>query len=396
MKEAGSAVKIRKSLAAALSIVLLAFTVKPADESVKVLATSSTKNEIDKTEKEKGDLEDQLDRTEDNLGSLEGKRDSLEKELAYLDSQLSAVAEKLEELENQMNQKEQEIADAQAALDEAKETEVRQRGNMIAVIRLMYERKEDSYLSVLLASGSLSDLLNRADYIEKVVNYDRKMMDHYVECRRLIESEEARLQAEMEELESLRTQAEEEKGKVSDLISNASASISKYSGQISEAERKAREYEAAIKKKEEDLAYLRKKLAEEMAVSQAAANGVWRDISEVTFAENDRYLLANLIYCEAGGEPYEGQVAVGSVVINRMLSSEFPDTLEGVVYQKRQFSPVASGRLALALANNKATESCYRAADEAMSGVCNVGNCVFFRTPIEGLTGIRIGGHIFY
>ncbi len=116
----------------------------------------------------------------------------------------------------------------------------------------------------------------------------------------------------------------------------------------------------------------------------------------MTFADGDRYLLANLIYCEAGGEPYAGQVAVGAVVINRLLSSKFPDTITGVIYQNKQFSPVASGRLALALANNKATAACYQAADEAMAGVSNVGDCYFFRTPIEGLTGISIGGHIFY
>jgi len=84
------------------------------------------------------------------------------------------------------------------------------------------------------------------------------------------------------------------------------------------------------------------------------------------------------------------------VVINRVLSSVFPNTVTGVIYQNRQFSPVASGRLALALAENRATAACYKAADEAMAGQTNVGNCVYFRTPIEGLTGIRIGGHIFY
>jgi len=89
-------------------------------------------------------------------------------------------------------------------------------------------------------------------------------------------------------------------------------------------------------------------------------------------------------------------VAVGAVVINRLLSSKFPNTITGVIYQKNQFSPVKSGRYALALSQNRATEKCYRAADEAMAGVTNVGNCLFFRTPIEGLTGIRIGGHIFY
>ena len=106
--------------------------------------------------------------------------------------------------------------------------------------------------------------------------------------------------------------------------------------------------------------------------------------------------MANLIYCEAGGEPYVGQFAVGSVVINRVLSSQYPDTVVGVIYQNKQFSPVASGRLALALENDRATAKCYQAADEAMAGITNVGNCVYFRTPIEGLEGIRIGGHIFY
>ena len=123
---------------------------------------------------------------------------------------------------------------------------------------------------------------------------------------------------------------------------------------------------------------------------------IWRDISEIQFEESDRYLLANLIYCEAGAEPYAGQLAVGAVVVNRVLSSVFPDTVVGVIYQKNQFSPVASGRLALALAENKATAACYKAADEAMAGQTNVGSCVFFRTPIPGLTGIKIGGHIFY
>ena len=151
-----------------------------------------------------------------------------------------------------------------------------------------------------------------------------------------------------------------------------------------------------MKALEEDLETLKKKLAEEIRLSQAAANATWRDISEVSFAEGDLKLLANLIYCEAGGEPYEGKLAVGAVVINRVRSAKFPGTVMGVIYQKKQFSPVASGRLDMYLAIDKANADCYRAAQEAMAGMTNVGNCLFFRTPIEGLTGINIGGHVFY
>lgn len=388
--------KIAKKTALLMAAVLLATACKPESDPMVVSASSGTREEIDRTEREKNDLQEELDKTQENLDNLEGKRDSLEKELSYLKSQMNTVVDNLEELDARIHQKEQEIADTQAALEEAKATEEWQYASMVTMVRLMYEHQEDSYLEALLTTGSFSELLNQADRIEKVVAYDQKMLDTYVNNRILIEQQEARLETEKAELEDLIAQAQAEKEKVSGLIEQASRSINKYSSQISDAERKALDYEAEIKKKEENLEYLKKKLAEEIAMSQAAANGTWRDISEVSFAEGDRRLLANLIYCEAGGEPYEGQVAVGSVVINRVLSSKYPDTVVGVIYQSGQFSPVASGRLDLALATDKATDSCYRAADAAMSGISNVGNCVYFRTPIEGLTGINIGGHVFY
>ena len=80
------------------------------------------------------------------------------------------------------------------------------------------------------------------------------------------------------------------------------------------------------------------------------------------------------------------------MVINRVLSSVYPNTVSGVIYQYKQFAPVLDGHLAIALANDSATAACYKAADEAMSGYTNVGRCVYFRTPIEGLTGMQIGG----
>lgn len=388
--------KIREKTAIVLSVALLSGAAEPAPGMNVVSASSTTRQQIEEAEQERENLEGELERTQENLGNLEGQRDNLKKELDHLNAQLSEVVANLEDLERQIGEKEQEIADTQKALEEARATEEWQYVSMVGVVRCMYERHEDSYLATLLSACSLADLLNKADNIEKVVAYEQKMLEEYKETRILIEEQEARLQKEMAELESLQTQAEEEKDKVTGLISQTSSSITKYSSQISAEEQKALEYEAEIRKKEEDLEYLRKKLAEEIALSQAAANGVWRDISEVNFAEGDRYLLANLIYCEAGAEPYEGQLAVASVVINRVLSSKFPDTIVGVIYQNRQFSPAASGRLALALASDMATERCYQAADAAMSGINNIGNCVFFRTPIEGLTGINIGGHVFY
>lgn len=359
-------------------------------------ASSSTRQEIEAAEQEKGELEDQRDANQQELDDLRGEQNSLKRQLTNLNEQLTAVSDRLADLEQQIRDKEQEITETTQALEEARATEAWQYDCMEKRIQYAYERGQESLFEIFFRWQNLARLLNASVYTERIAEADDDMLDQIIANREYIESEEARLQQEKEELDYLRVEAEAEKSRVSGLISQTSSGIADYADQISDAEQQALEYEESIKKLEEDLEYLKKKLAQEIAMSQQAANATWRDISDVTFAEDDRYLLANLIYCEAGGEPYDGKLAVGAVVINRVLSSVYPDTVVGVIYQSNQFSPVRSGRLELALASNKATADCYRAAEEAMSGMSNVGNCVYFRTPVEGLTGISIGGHIFY
>lgn len=363
---------------------------------IQTCAAGNTQQQIDEALKNKGELEKMMDEHEAQLKGLKGEQSDLQKELGELNTELTAVSEHLADLEEQITDKQAEILETGKALEEAKEKEAWQYDCMKNHVKYTYERGPMVWLDAIFKADSFASLLNFATYFEGVANYSDKMLDEITATREYIELEEERLKKENEELEELKKSAESEKERVNELIEQVSKSIEEYEDQIEDAEEAAKAYEAEMKKLEKNLKYLKKKLAEELAMSQLAANSTWRDISEVTFAEGDRYLLANLIYCEAGGEPYAGQVAVGSVVINRVLSSRFPDTVVGVIYQKRQFSPVGSGRLELALAANKATPSCYKAADEAMAGMTNVGNCVFFRTPIEGLNGISIGGHIFY
>jgi spore germination cell wall hydrolase CwlJ-like protein len=222
------------------------------------------------------------------------------------------------------------------------------------------------------------------------------MLEQYKAARKKVEETKAQLEDELEDLNALQVQVESEKNRVSELVSQTTASVSSYSNQIAEAEATIDALSSVITAQDENIATLQKQYEEELAKSRLASQSKWRDISEVTFDEGDRRLLANLIYCEAGAEPYAGKVAVGAVVINRVLSSIYPNTVVGVIYQSKQFSPVDDGHLALALTYEKANSDCYKAADEAMRGVTNVGKCVYFRTPIEGLEGIKIGGHIFY
>ena len=320
-----------------------------------------------------------------------------EVELQKINDDLAQVSTNLEAIEADIKQKEADIEQTEAELEEAIRIQDEQYENMKVRIKAMYERGgADSYLGILFSSTSFSDFLNKSDYIDRIHAYDRKMLEQFKNTRKQVEETKARLNDELLALNDLRAEAEAEKSRVAGLVNQTSANVSSYSNQIADAEATIDALESMLDEQEQDIAALQKKYEEELAKSRLAAKSKWRNISEVTFEEGDRKLMANIIYCEAGGEPYAGQVAVGSVVINRVLSSIYPNTVVGVVYQNKQFSPVASGRLALALANDSATASCYKAADEAMSGVTNVGQCVYFRTPIPGLEGIRIGGHIFY
>ncbi|MCK9524481.1 MAG: cell wall hydrolase [Limnochordia bacterium] len=108
--------------------------------------------------------------------------------------------------------------------------------------------------------------------------------------------------------------------------------------------------------------------------------------------------LAQMIHAEARGEPYVGQVAVGAVIINRILSTQFPETLRGVLFQRNAFQPVQNGSFNLA-----PNESARKAALEALNGVDPTGGALFFFNPRQSSDGfmhsrpakVTIGSHRF-
>ena len=109
---------------------------------------------------------------------------------------------------------------------------------------------------------------------------------------------------------------------------------------------------------------------------------------------DDITLLAAIIYCEAGHQSYEGKLAVGAVVCNRIRSGAYPSNMRDVIYAPGQFGPASNGTLSKALANG-VNESCKQAAIEALSGKTNVGDACHFRRA-GGRDGVVIGDHVFY
>ncbi len=136
---------------------------------------------------------------------------------------------------------------------------------------------------------------------------------------------------------------------------------------------------------------------EEIKEREAAEREAKRHVKYGEYAtdEDTLLLLAALIHCEARGESYEGQVAVGAVVMNRVRSSAYPNTIYGVIYASGQFTPAMNGKVDKVLESGKINESCIKAAEEALSGVSPVGDLTHFRT-VNGREGLIIGNHVFY
>lgn len=401
---------IRKFIKRFVMMAMVIITLSVVNSNVAYADPEDTKEKLDQAEKEKeekekelADAQTQLLITQAGLQSLELTKGTYVGELNNLNTELQLVADNLAVIEAEIDLKQLEIDDTTLNLNAAIETRELQYNSMKERIRFLYEAQGNMYFEILFSANTFGEFLNYADYIEDMSAYDRRMLQEYIATQETISANKALLEEEYAALEDLRADALEQQGKVSDLITSASNSLAQTESTISAMEAQEKAYIADCDKKAQEAAAaqaeyeaIKAQYEEEVRLSKLAAMSKWRDISEVQFDEGDRYLLANLIYCEAGNQPYEGQLAVGAVVINRVLSSRYPDTVTGVIYQYKQFSPVGDGHLALALANNRATQACYSAADAAMAGNTNVGNCVYFRTKIDGLEGIEIGAHVFY
>lgn len=119
--------------------------------------------------------------------------------------------------------------------------------------------------------------------------------------------------------------------------------------------------------------------------------------SNVNIIINDKELLARLVQAEANGESFAGKVAVASVVLNRIDSNQFPNTVQGVIYERNQFSPVANGSI-----NNTPNQDSIRAVDVALNNRTDYESLYFYNPSISNskwfntLTTTRvIGNHVF-
>ena len=246
------------------------------------------KTELNEAQDRKTELEEELEKTEDTLKNLETLKGNTAAYVRELDESLSAVSNELEALNGSIAEKEGQIETTKGELEQAKESEKKQYESMKLRIKYMYERGDTSYVELFMESDSLSELLNKAEYISKISEYDRQMLDQYAATKDEIAADEARLETEHAELLDLKEQTEIKQASVEQLLSAKQAELRSYESQIAEAENQLSEYEkdleaqeAAIRQIEEEI-----KRQEEEARRKAEAAGksyVTKDIGDIHF-----------------------------------------------------------------------------------------------------------------
>lgn len=247
--------------------------VSQADEISELKQSIAQKQkEIEETQSQRKQLEGGMTDVKQIISSLETSKSNLASYVKQLDTELTAAQTRITELSDMITEKENEIIQTKAELDEAIAREAAQYDAMKLRIQNMYERGTDFYLEAIFSAASFGDMLNRADYIEKITESDRKILDNFRTTREYVEVCKAQLEEEQELLEEAKQQVEQEQESLETLISEKQTEINAYENDISNKEALLREYEAEIAARNAEIKALEDAVKAEQAALEAASN----------------------------------------------------------------------------------------------------------------------------
>ena len=220
-------------------------------------------DQISKAENEKKQLEENLSDLQEIKKELESQKTDLKNYVSVLDGNLAKIEQNIADLKVQIAAKETDIAQTEAELEAAMEKEEKQQKSMIARIRLMYEKGDSYIIEMLLQAQSFGDFLNRADYMEKIMTYDKQKWEEYTENRQLIELCKEELELEKEILDQAKANVETEQSNLEILIEQKNQDILSYESDINNKEQAIREYEEEIAQQNAEIEALEAAIAEE-------------------------------------------------------------------------------------------------------------------------------------
>lgn len=318
-----------------------------------------------------------------SIEELEEETESIEAELGDINEEIIEISEELEELNHQIELTEAQMSKTLEALEIATQEEEEQYESMKVRIRYMYENGGTTFLELLFSAESMADFINKTEFITNVMEYDRNMLEELTIVREEIEFEEESAIAEQEVLIALQESAEAKELELQTKADELAIDLEAVQAEIEEV--KAEEARLAAEA-------AAKAAAEAAALAQASTSG-----GSYSASANELDIFAALLDCEAG-EDYSARLAVATVIMNRVESSSFPNSVYDVIYASGQFSPTWTGKLSAKLEMGASSLS-YQVAQDAMNGVQidSISNCYYFlHAGSSEREGVVIGGNVFF
>ena len=206
----------------------------------------------------------------EDIESLENKTSNLQDQLDGINQDMVEISDKIAETEAQIEESNNEVFRLEASLQISRNNEEKQYENMKSRIKYMYENGSESMISMLLSADSMADLLNKADFVQNVTEYDRDMLENLVKVREGIEEQEAELKSRQQELLDLQSQLDSEQAALQAKAEETSTDLATVNAQL-EAARAAqkKQEEEAQRKADEQLA----KKAQEETKQASASTG---------------------------------------------------------------------------------------------------------------------------
>lgn len=240
-----------------------------------VFPSMATKSGLEDAKKKKTAIEQEKKRAEAALKELEALKGDAVSYVKKLDASLETLSDELSKLGVDIEEKEEQIETTKMELQEAEAVEAEQYESMKLRIKYLYEKGDSSYVDLLMQAKSLSDLLNKAEYIGKISEYDREKLDEYIATKEQIAETEQILETEHAELLELQEQTEAKHASVEELLAAKQAELKKVENQIAQAEDQVSEYEKDLKAQENSIKAIEAEIKrqEEEAKKKAEAAG---------------------------------------------------------------------------------------------------------------------------
>lgn len=249
-------------------------------------ATSISDLQKQRQEKEnqKKGTQSQLDSVNDQINDLSGEKDDVDAQISELTGQIAEIMASVSLLEDEIADTQVQIEQAQKDYDEAKAKEEAQYHAMKKRIQYLYEKGETSYLELLMEAKSWSDMLNKAEYVQEIYTYDRKMLDNYAATVQEVAQLKESLEEQKSELEASEYELEQEKASLQVSLDEQKEIAADYEVQLAKAKQEAAAYKAKIKQQNAEI----QKLASQEAARKAEEEARKREQEEQRKKQNSQ------------------------------------------------------------------------------------------------------------